>query len=65
MKKLLTLIIGILIILGISYHQKPYIKTKINSISEIDPLILVNSNNSFPENVNLNLVTFQRKRQLI
>lgn len=62
MKKLLTLIIGIIIILGISYYQKPYIKTKINPISEIDPLILVNNNNSFPENVNLNLVTFQKKR---
>ncbi len=62
MKKFLTLTVGILLILWIYYLQKPYINTKINPISEIDPLILVNSNNSFPENVKLNLVSFQKKQ---
>ena len=60
MKKFLTLTVGILLILWIYYLQKPYINTKINPISEIDHLILVNSNNSFPENVKLNLVSFQK-----
>lgn len=59
MKKLLTLIIGILLIVWVYYLQKPYINTKINPISEINPLILVNSDNYFQENVNLNLVFFQ------
>ena len=62
MKKLLTLTIGILLIVWVYYLQKPYINTKINPISEIDPLILVNSNNSFSENVNLNLVDFQKNK---
>lgn len=61
MKKLLTLIIGILLIAWVYYLQKPYINTKINPISEINPLILVNSENAFQDNVNLNLVTFQNK----
>ena len=60
MKKLLTLIIGILLIVWVYYLQKPYINTKINPISEINPLILVNSDNYFQENVNLNLVFFQK-----
>ena len=62
MKKLLTLTIGILLIVWVYYLQKPYINTKINPISEIDPLILVNSNNSFPDNVNLNLVDFEENK---
>lgn len=61
MKKILTLIIGILLIVWVYYLQKPYINNKIDPISEINPLILVNQNNPFPDNVNLNLVTFQEK----
>lgn len=61
MKKLLTFIIGILLIVLVYYLQKPYINSKIEPISEINPLILVNSENAFPDNVNLNLVTFQNK----
>ena len=58
MKKILTLIIGILLIVWVYYLQKPYINSKVNAISEINPLILVNSENAFPDNVNLNLVSF-------
>lgn len=61
MKKILTLIIGILLIVWVYYLQKPYINSKIDPISEINPLILVNSENAFPENINLNLVKFQEK----
>ena len=61
MKKILTLIIGILLIIWVYYLQKPYINSKIDPISEINPLILVNSENAFPENINLNLVKFQEK----
>lgn len=62
MKKLLTLIIGILLIVWVYYLQKPYINSKIDPISEINTLILVNSENAFPDNINLNLVTFQNKK---
>ena len=62
MKKLLTLIIGILLIVWVYYLQKPYIDSKIDPISEINTLILVNSENAFPDNINLNLVTFQNKK---
>ena len=61
MKKILTLIIGILLIVWVYYLQKPYINSKINAISEINPLILVNSNNAYPDNININLVKFQEK----
>ena len=60
MKKILTLIIGILLIVWVYYLQKTYINSKVNAISEINPLILVNSENAFPDNINLNLVTFQK-----
>lgn len=62
MKKLLTLIIGILLIVWVYYLQKPYINSKVDPISEINTLILVNSENAFPDNINLNLVTFQNKK---
>lgn len=62
MKKLLTLIIGILLIVWVYYLQKPYINSKIDPISEINTLILVNSENAFPDNINLNLVIFQNKK---
>ena len=62
MKKLLTLIIGILLIVWVYYLQKPYINSKIDPISEINTLILVNSENAFPDNINLNLITFQNKK---
>ena len=62
MKKLLTLTIGILLIVWVYYLQKPYINSKIDPISEINTLILVNSENAFPDNINLNLVTFQNKK---
>lgn len=62
MKKLLALIIGILLIVWVYYLQKPYINSKVDPISEINTLILVNSENAFPDNINLNLVTFQNKK---
>ena len=58
MKKVLALIIGVLLIYLVYYLQKPYIYSSVNPISEINPLILVNSENAFPDNVNLNLVSF-------
>ena len=62
MKKFLTLSIGILLILWVYYLQKPYINNKINPISEIDPLILVNNDNAFKDNINLNLVNFEENK---
>ena len=61
MKKIIPFIIGILLIFWLYYLQKPYINSKVNAISEINSLILVNSENAFPDNVNLNLVKFQEK----
>lgn len=61
MKKLLALTIGVLLIYLVYYLQKPYAYSSVNPISEINPLILVNSENAFPDNVNLNLVKFQEK----
>lgn len=61
MKKIIPFIIGILLIVWVYYLQKPYINSKIDPISEINLLILVNSENAFPENINLNLVKFQEK----
>ena len=61
MKKILTLTIGVLLIIIVYYLQQPYVYSKINPISEINPLILVNQETPFPENVNLNLVKFQNK----
>lgn len=58
MKKVLALIIGVLLIYLVYYLQKPYIYSSVDPISEINPLILVNSENAFPDNVNLNLVSF-------
>ena len=58
MKKILSLIIGVLLIYLVYYLQKPYIYSSVDPISEINPLILVNSENAFPDNVNLNLVSF-------
>ena len=58
MKKLLALTIGVLLIYLVYYLQKPYVYSSVNPISEINPLILVNSENAFPDNVNLNLVSF-------
>ena len=58
MKKVLALIIGVLLIYLVYYLQKPYVYSSVNPISEINPLILVNSENAFPDNVNLNLVSF-------
>ena len=62
MEKILILIISILLIYLVYYLQKPYVYSSVNPISEINPLILVNSDNAFPDNVNLNLVTFQEKQ---
>ena len=62
MKKFLTLSIGILLILWVYYLQKPYINNKINPISEIDPLILVNNDNAFKDNINFNLVNFEENK---
>lgn len=61
MKKLLALTIGVLLIYLVYYLQKPYVYSSVSPISEINPLILVNSENAFPDNVNLNLVKFQEK----
>ena len=61
MKKLLALTIGVLLIYLVYYLQKPYVYSSVNPISEINPLILVNSENAFPDNINLNLVKFQEK----
>lgn len=58
MKKILSLIIGVLLIYLVYYLQKPYVYSSVDPISEINPLILVNSENAFPDNVNLNLVSF-------
>ena len=58
MKKVLALIIGVLLIYLVYYLQKPYVYSSVDPISEINPLILVNSENAFPDNVNLNLVSF-------
>ena len=58
MKKILALIIGVLLIYLVYYLQKPYVYSSVDPISEINPLILVNSENAFPDNVNLNLVSF-------
>ena len=58
MKKVLSLIIGVLLIYLVYYLQKPYVYSSVDPISEINPLILVNSENAFPDNVNLNLVSF-------
>ena len=58
MKKVLSLIIGVLLIYLVYYLQKPYVYSSVDQISEINPLILVNSENAFPDNVNLNLVSF-------
>ena len=58
MKKILALIIGVLLIYLVYYLQKPYVYSSVDPISEINPLILVNSENAFPDNVNLNLVFF-------
>ena len=62
MKKVLALIIGVLLIYLVYYLQKPYVYSSVNPISEINPLILVNSENAFPDNVNLNLVSFNGYR---
>ena len=62
MKKIFTITIGILLIYLVYYLQKPYITSKVNPISEINPLILVNNNNALPDNINLNLVTFQKNK---
>ena len=51
---ILALIIGVLLIYLVYYLQKPYIYSSVDPISEINPLILVNSENAFPDNVNLN-----------
>ena len=59
MKKILALIIGVLLIYLVYYLQKPYVYSSVDPISEINPLILVNSENAFPDNVNLNLVFFK------
>ena len=58
MKKILALIIGVLLIYLVYYLQKPYVYSSVDPISEINPLMLVNSENAFPDNVNLNLVSF-------
>lgn len=58
MKKILSLIIGVLLIYLVYYLQKPYVYSSVDPISEINPLILVNSENAFPDNINLNLVSF-------
>lgn len=62
MKKVLALIIGVLLIYLVYYLQKPYVYSSVDPISEINPLILVNSENAFPDNVNLNLVSFNGYR---
>ena len=62
MKKILALIIGVLLIYLVYYLQKPYVYSSVDPISEINPLILVNSENAFPDNINLNLVTFQNNK---
>lgn len=62
MKKIIMLTTGILLIYLVYTFQKPYINSKINPISEINPLILVNKDNAFPDNININLTTFQGKQ---
>lgn len=62
MKKFLTLSIAILLIALVHYLDKPYINSTIKPISEINPLILVNYENKMPENININLVTFQNHK---
>ena len=58
MKKILTLFVGILLIYLVYCLQKPYVYSSVDPISEINPLILVNSENAFPDNINLNLISF-------
>ena len=61
MKKILTIIIAFILIYLV-YIRQPYINNKIDPISEINPLILVNNENALPNNINLNLVTFQNQK---
>ena len=62
MKKILAIFIAVILILLVSYLNKPYIKNKIEPISEIDPLILVNQNHKLNENININLINFQENK---
>ena len=61
MKKILIIIIAFILIYLV-YTRQPYINNKIDPISEINPLILVNNENALPNNINLNLVTFQNQQ---
>ena len=48
MKKILTIIIAFILIYLV-YIRQPYINNKIDPISEINPLILVNNENALPK----------------